>query len=118
MASSPVTLPSLTIPNGSDVSNWLTSTGDYGDAVGLAIYAPASLDAHTYVIECAPISGSPISVFQQGDSGATADCTPPGAGKARVYYDLPALGMIRIKDQSGNVAAAREFKVAKLISLP
>lgn len=118
MSSSRIPLEPVTIASGASASRWVTSDLEYGDALALALYAPAALDAHTYVFEVTqdPTAASPVvRVFQAGDP--LADQGPPLANKARTYFDLCTFAAWRIKDQTGTAAADRTWAVDKVATI-
>jgi hypothetical protein len=108
-------IPDVTIPIGASVSN-IVRASTYDDAVAISLIGPASLDAHTFVIEVnnstdAAAADTDWVVLQAGDT--PADVGPPDALKARVYQELCFFGAFRIKDQTGNVAAERTWQAQK-----
>ena len=115
MANQVVRCPSLTIANGAASSNVIKASEVYADADAIALFAPAVLDAHTFVIEVtADVSASPVVWNVLSD--AVSDVGPPAAGKC-VIYPAPAIEAFRITDQSGNVAADRTFKMLKIYNM-
>lgn len=118
MISNLVALPDLVIPSGSNVSNVLNGKLTYADAIIISIYSPATLDAHTFQIKVSyddtavVYAAGTFRVLEIGDPAA--DATPPTAGRARSYFELPGYAAFCIFDASGNVAADRTFKAFKL----
>jgi hypothetical protein len=106
-----ISCPDVTIPSGSASSN-IISRGVIGDAAAITLYAPAALDAHTYVIEVSRTLDATSSSTWSVLSNGVADITPPAAGKVTVY-PFPNWQSFRIKDQSGNVAADRTWGMTK-----
>lgn len=108
----------ITIANGTQNSNALNAREHYPGVIAIALYGPAALDAHTFIIQSAkdPNEAAPTFVkHRHGDPSGLVDAAPPGAGESQVYFDLPALGQFRIRDTTGNVAAARTWQVSALI---
>ena len=108
----------VTIPINTAVSNVIRADQQYADAVGVMIYAPAALDAHTFVFEVTrdPDAGTVVwnkYVAMPTDESPT-DEAPPGAGLARAYFGLVLARAFRIKDSSSNVAAARTWGITKI----
>lgn len=103
---------SLTIPNGTAVSNILTAKGYFGDADILQLFPPVALDAHTYIIQLTfdvtPIASGNWYTWNNNVS----NINPPGVGIS-IAYPVPACTGLRLKDSSGNVAADRTWTVLK-----
>lgn len=104
--------PSITIPINTAVSNAIPAKTVYSDAVGIMIYSPASLDAHSFILQVAQNAASPTWVDYEDENGD--DIATPDAAKARSYFGLPLAGAFRIKDITGNVAAERTWLMSKL----
>ena len=106
--------PQLIIPNGGTESNALEADKVYSDAIGLALYAPASLTGVvSYTLEGRSKGSTVWRTIQDGDP--IADLAPPLAGKTRVYYNLVNFDAIRIK-VSGPTGAQEIWDVDKLWS--
>lgn len=106
-------LGSLTIPNGSNVSNVIDSKSASYDAESILIIAPATLDAGTYTIEVGNTQDNAAgTVFSTLQNEQATDYPVPAQGKA-IVYSLPLWPCFRIKS-SVNVAADRAFKVFKI----
>lgn len=106
------TLTDVTIPNGTSVSRWVESDGEYSDAVNIRIGAPAGLDAHTFGFETSDDpAGTNVRTIYTGNPPVAL--SGPAASIDRDYWDLPRFRRWRIKDTSGNVGADRTFKVSK-----
>jgi hypothetical protein len=112
MPNAVVVCPNVTIPNGTSVSNEVKAREVFQDADAIALFAPAALDAHTYVIEVCPDIDATSPTWSVLND-AVSDVGPPAAGKA-VVYPAPAISAFRIKDQTGNVAADRTWKMTKI----
>lgn len=107
-------LEDVKILAGTAASRVLSGVNETSDAVALIFEAPAALDAHTYVFECADDEAFTLArVIQEG--ATPADLTPPAAGKARSYFTLPVYPFIRIKDQTGNVGGDRVWTCWKVL---
>lgn len=106
--------PDVTIPNGTAVSNIIKAREVYEDSDAFSLFAPSALDVHTYVIEVTPDISAAVPVWVVLNDGVS-DVTPPAANKASVY-PAPAFEAFRIKDQTGNVAADRTWKMRKLFN--
>lgn len=107
-------IPDAVIPNGAAVSNVFNSAKHHMTAEAIMIIAPAALDAATFTFEVNPdqnaVAASPgWATLQIGDPAS--DAAPPGIGKARLYYELPAAPSWRIRS-SINQTADRIFKVS------
>ena len=111
----------LTISSGSANSNVLKAREEYGDAIGIMLYAPAAItDAHTFVIQVTDDPEATVPVWrdlQEDIAGTPTDIPPPGAATARTYFVLPPAMGFRIHDESGNVTADTTWAASKLMRL-
>lgn len=96
----PAKLEPLSIAAAADASRW-ASWKEYGDADGIALYGPATLDGGIdFTIEVSdddvtdPLI-TPVARTMQDDT--PLDIAPPLATKARSYFDLPLYAAFRIK---------------------
>lgn len=107
-------IPDCVILTGQSVSTVFNSAKHHMTAEALMIMAPAALDAGTYTLEVNPDqlatnASTGWTTLQIGDPAA--DAASPAAGKARLYYELPAAPSWRIKC-SVVAVADRTFKVS------
>jgi len=109
-------LPSLTIPNGANVSNILSAAQAIQDNYLVSLYAPASLgtdSAFTFKIQVAfEAEPTASSVWSDLHDSAGVVIPAPNQGTARVYAELAAVGGFRIKSSS-NVTADRSWEAGK-----
>lgn len=114
MSINSASVQNLVILSGASASNWLPLSV-LSDADALIVMSP-TLDAHTFVFEVTydvqPDVTAPTHTFVWNNG--TSDVAPPATGKATVYPVPNGFTGIRIKDQSGNVAADRTFHVRKV----
>jgi hypothetical protein len=101
-------LPSLVILSGATVSNILNAKEHYGDAVGITIQSPGTLDAGTYSIQVSS-DGVTFATWQEG--ATLADVAVPAVNKATMYETL--VGFMYIRLAGPTAAADRTFKVSK-----
>lgn len=101
-------IPDIVIASGATLSNIVSADGIYEAAIGIMIYAPATLP-ETTVIEVTdaipPVAGSVWRVLQDDTA---VDIAGPLAGKARLYMKLVFANGFRLK-ANGATAAARTF---------
>jgi hypothetical protein len=119
MSLSNVQCEPVLIPIGTAVSQIVRSRDTFDDAASISLFGPTALDGgHTYIIEVTydPDAAVPVWNTLQANDPPT-DVSPPGASKARTYYDLPTYKGFRIKDSTGNVAANRSWLMVKNIPI-
>jgi hypothetical protein len=108
-----VRIGALTIPDGADVSNWLTRR-EYEDAVSVSLAGMNGLALDTYVIDVSDNDDSPddgnIAVLQTGTT--PADIAVPAADKAILYPELPNFLAFRVR-ASGVVSGDQSWYVSK-----
>lgn len=100
--------PDVVIPNGAAASQWVKVADIHEDAVQISLTAPAVLDGVTYTIQVSKDGITSDGTLNNG----TTDVAPPAAGKS-VNYPPIAAKYWRIF-ASGNAAAERRFKLAKI----
>lgn len=105
----------LVIAIGTAISNWLP-INVIRDANALVIFAPSALDAHSFTLQVtydkAPDVTTPTHILDWNDG--VGNIPAPGVNQA-IIYPLPnGFNGIAIKDNTGNVAASRTFKVRKI----
>jgi len=83
------------------------------DSSAIGIQAPASLDAHTFVIEVNSQKDGLGNWTRLYDRTGTAVLVPT-ADNSMWYPELPSFPAFRITDITGNVAAERIFIITKL----
>jgi hypothetical protein len=104
--------PDLVIPINTAVSNSINWLGDMFDAEALGIQAPAVMDAHNFIIQ---VSQDGATWGDLQDLTATPVKAPSSANIGMMYNGIiAAFPYMRIKDNSGNVAAERTFKTHKM----
>ncbi len=120
METSYASLPDAVIPIGTALSQVFNGVWAYHDALQLILYASGAYAAETFILEVnqkQDATNADSGWVSAVASDNVTPLTPPAAGLSKHFgIELLGSGSFRIKCTSGNVAAARTWKVNKLWS--